>query len=146
LCGRAPVAQQKDLKISLDWAIDDGLLRSRNPVGRTKFPPPQHTSHTYQTTAEVAAFAQACGAHGDVVALLSGTDLTFGELVDLGVQVVDLAWRSITQVGGKLIEGSPKSAAGRRSVPYRSESCRSSSGVSAGASRASRPPPHPTML
>ena len=31
------------LKMSLDYAIDDGLLPSRNPAGRNKFPPPRHT-------------------------------------------------------------------------------------------------------
>jgi integrase len=32
------------LKMSLDFAIDDGLLPSRNPATRTKFPPSRHTS------------------------------------------------------------------------------------------------------
>ena len=35
------------LKMSLDYAIDDGLLPSRNPAARTKFPPQRQTSHTY---------------------------------------------------------------------------------------------------
>jgi integrase len=111
------------LKMSLDYAIDDGLLPSRNPAGRTKFPPQRHTTHTYLSTSEVAALALACGAQGDVVTLLAYTGLRFGELIGLRVEDVDLASRrlrirrSITQVGGKLIEGNPKSAAGRRSVP-----------------------------
>ena len=111
------------LKMSLDYAIDDGLLPARNPAARTKFPPQRHTSHTYLSTGEVAALAAACGAQGDVVALLAYTGLRFGELVGLCVEDVDLesrrirVRRSITQVGGKLIEGNPKSAAGRRSVP-----------------------------
>jgi integrase len=55
--------------------------------------------------------------------LLAYAGLRFGELVGLRVEDVDLASRrlrvrrSITQVGGKLIEGNPKSGAGRRSVP-----------------------------
>jgi integrase len=111
------------LKMSLDFAIDDGLLPSRNPAARTKFPPPRHTSHTYLSTTEVAALADACGAQGDVVLLLAYTGLRFGELVGLRVEDVDLharrirVRRSITQVGGKLVEGNPKSTAGRRSVP-----------------------------
>jgi integrase len=111
------------LKMALDYAIDDGLLPSRNPAGRTKFPPPRHTSHTYLTTGEVAALAETCGTQGDVVKLLAYTGLRFGELVGLRVEDVDLQSRrlrirrSITQVGGKLVEGNPKSAAGRRSVP-----------------------------
>ena len=38
------------LKMSLDYAIDDGLLPARNPAARTKFPPQRHTSHTYLST------------------------------------------------------------------------------------------------
>lgn len=63
------------------------------------------------------------GAQGDVVSLLAYTVLRFGELVGLRVEDVDLTARrlrvrrSITQVGGKLIEGNPKSAPGRRSIP-----------------------------
>ncbi len=90
---------------------------------RSKFPPPRHTSHTYLSTSEVAALALACGAQGDVVSLLAYTGLRFGELVGLRVEDVDLkarrirVKRSITQVGGKLVEGNPKSAAGHRSIP-----------------------------
>jgi integrase len=71
----------------------------------------------------VAALAAACGVQGDVVFLFAYSGLRFGELVGLRVEDVDLAVRrirvrrSITQVGGKLIEGNPKSAAGRRSIP-----------------------------
>lgn len=111
------------LKMALDYAIDDGLLPARNPAARTKFPPPRHASHTYLSTGEVAALAEACGVQGDVVVILAYTGLRFGELVGLRVEDVDLRSRrlrirrSITQVGGRLVEGNPKSAAGRRSVP-----------------------------
>lgn len=111
------------LKMCLDHAAEDLLLVSRNPAARTKFPPPQLTAHTYLTAAEVAALTLACGAQGDVVALLAYTGLRFGELTGLRVEDVDLkarrirVRRSITQVGGKLVEGNPKSAAGRRSIP-----------------------------
>lgn len=75
------------------------------------------------TTGEVTALSEVCGAQGDVVSLLAYTGLRFGELVGLRVEDVDLTARrlrvrrSITQVGGKLVEGNPKSAAGRRSIP-----------------------------
>lgn len=111
------------LKMTLDYAIEDGQLLSRNPSARTKFPPLRQTSHTYLTTAEVAALADACGAQGDVVMLLAYRGMRFGELVGLRVEDVDLkarrirVRRSITQVGGRLVEGNPKSAAGRRSIP-----------------------------
>jgi integrase len=57
------------------------------------------------------------------VTLLAYTGLRYGEMVGLRVEDVDLkarrirVRRSITQVGGKLVEGNPKSAAGRRSIP-----------------------------
>jgi integrase len=76
-----------------------------------------------RSTSEVAALALACGAQGDVVSLLAYTGLRFGELVGLRIEDVDLGAkrirvrRSITQVGGKLTEGNPKTAAGRRSIP-----------------------------
>jgi len=111
------------VKMTLDYAIEDGQLLARNPAARTKFPPLRQTSHTYLTTSEVAALAEACGSQGDVVLLLAYTGLRYGELVGLRVEDVDLAARrirvrrSITQVGGKLVEGNPKSAAGRRSIP-----------------------------
>ncbi len=111
------------LKMCLDHAADDGLLLSRNPATRTKFPPLRPTVHTYLTAAEVAALNLACGAQGDVVTLLAYTGLRFGELTGLNVEDVDLparrirVRRSITQVGGKLVEGNTKSAAGRRSIP-----------------------------
>ncbi len=111
------------LKMCLDHAADDGLLVSRNPAARTKFPPLRPTMHTYLTTSEVAALTLACGPQGDVVSLLAYTGLRFGELTGLNVEDVDLkarrirVRRSITQVGGKLVEGNPKSAAGRRSIP-----------------------------
>lgn len=112
------------LKMTLDYAIDDGQLLSRNPAARTIFPPLRQTTHTYLTTAEVAALAEACGRQGDVVILLAYTGMRFGELVGLRVEDVELdvrrirVRRSITQVGGKLVEGNPKSAAGRRSIPF----------------------------
>jgi integrase len=58
-----------------------------------------------------------------VVLILAYTGLRFGELTGLNVEDVDLdarrirVRRSITQVGGRLVEGNPKSDAGRRSVP-----------------------------
>ena len=111
------------LKMTLDYAIDEGQLLSRNPAARTKFPPLRPASHTYLTTSEVTALAEGCGSQGDVVLLLAYTGMRFGELVGLRVEDVDLrarrirVRRSITQVGGKLLEGNPKSAAGRRSIP-----------------------------
>ena len=111
------------VKMSLDYAIDDGRLIAKNPATRTKFPPMRRTTHTYLTAREVADLADACGTQGDVVLILAYSGLRFGELTGLNVEDVDVearrirVRRSITQVGGRLVEGNPKSDAGRRSVP-----------------------------
>src|SRR5262245_21561712 len=78
------------LKMTLDFAIDDGQLLARNPASRTKFPPLRQTSHTYLTTSEVATLADVCGPGGDVVILLAYIGLRFGVLVGLWVSDVDL--------------------------------------------------------
>lgn len=111
------------LKMTLDYAADDGRLIVKNPATRTRFPPMRRTTHTYLTAREVADLADACGAQGDVVLILAYSGLRFGELTGLNVEDVDVdarrirVRRSITQVGGRLVEGNPKSDAGRRSVP-----------------------------
>src|SRR5271165_4744475 len=111
------------LKMTLDHASDAGHLIAKNPASRTKFPPMRDTTHIYLTAAEVAVLARVCGDQGDVVSILAYTGLRFGELTGLNVEDVDLdarrirVRRSITQVGGELVEGNPKSKAGRRSVP-----------------------------
>jgi integrase len=109
--------------MTLDRAIEEDQLLGKNPAARTNFPPMRHAAHIYLTAAEVAALAQVCGAQGDVVLILAYTGLRFGELTGLNVEDVDIGARrirvrrSMTQVGGKLVEGNPKSDAGRRSVP-----------------------------
>jgi integrase len=109
--------------MTLDHAVDDGHLLGKNSATRTKFPPMRDTTHVYLTAGEVAVLARECGDQGDVVSILAYTGLRFGELTGLNVEHVDLnarrirVRRSITQVGGKLVEGNPKSMAGRRSVP-----------------------------
>jgi integrase len=111
------------LKMALDHAAEGGRLIGKNPASRTKFPPMRPTMHIYLTAPEVAVLAKARGEQGDVVLILAYTGLRFGELTGLNVEDVDLAARrirvrrSITQVGGRLVEGNPKSKAGCRSVP-----------------------------
>ena len=137
------------LKMCLDDASDSGQLLGRNPAARTKFPPLRPTTHTYLTTAEGAALTLVCGRQGDVVSLLAYTGMRFGELTGLNVEDIDLkarrnrVRRSITQVGGKLVEGNPKSSAGRRSIPIPNASSRSSRPGWPGAGRASRRSPPP---
>jgi len=111
------------LKMTLDHAVEDGRLIGKSPASRTRFPAMRQTTHVYLTAPEVAALAHACGDQGDVVFILAYTGLRFGELTGLNIEDVDLnarrirVRRSITQVGGRLTEGNPKSKAGRRSVP-----------------------------
>ncbi|MBJ7287588.1 site-specific integrase [Williamsia sp.] len=111
------------LKMCLDHAIDSGQLIGKNPAAKTRFPPMRPTTHVYLTSSEVNRLAELCGHQGDIVLILAYTGLRYGELIGLNVEDVDLAARrlrvrrSMSQVGGRLVEGNTKSAAGRRSVP-----------------------------
>jgi integrase len=121
------------LRMTLDHAGADKKLRGKNPVSNVRFPAMSVTSHVYLTAAAVAKFAELCDTargensravkQGDVVVILAYTGLRFGELTGLNVEDVELqarrirVRRSITQLSGRLLEGPPKSRAGRRSVP-----------------------------
>jgi integrase len=121
------------LRMTLDHAITDKRLRGKNPASSVRFPAMGETSHVYLTAVEVAKLAELCvtataedsraAKQGDVLLILAYTGLRFGELTGLNVEDVDLearrirVRRSITQLSGRLIEGPPKSRAGRRSVP-----------------------------
>jgi integrase len=111
------------LRMCLEHAADAGMIGGKNPANRTKFPPMRQTAHSYLTAAEVAALMMACGPQGDVVSLLAYTGLRFGELASLNAEDVDpdarriRVRRSITQAGGKLIVGNPKSRAIQSSQP-----------------------------
>lgn len=110
------------LRMVLDHACDEGWI-VRNPAHTTTFPPLSAHEHVYLTADEVEQLALLCGAQGDVVLILAYTGLRWGELVGLNVADIDLerrrlyVRRSITQVGGKLVTGAPKSKAGQRAVP-----------------------------
>jgi hypothetical protein len=104
------------LKMTLDYAIDEGQLLSRNPGARTKFPPLRQATHTYLTTSEVAALADACRSQGDVVLLLAYTGMRFGELVGLRVEDVDLKARRIRVRRGAPFDTRP---AATRPDPHR---------------------------
>lgn len=117
----------------LDHAIAEKKLRGKNTASTVRFPPMGETSHVYLTAVEVAKLAELCDTatgensravtQGDVVVILAYTGLRFGELTGLNVEDVDLparrirVRRSITQLSGRLLEGPPKSRAGRRNVP-----------------------------
>lgn len=110
------------LRMVMQHAIEQDWL-VRNPASSTTFPPMPVRHHVYLTAVEVDQLACLCGDQGDVVLILAYTGLRFGELVGLRVGDVNLSTRrirvrrSITQVGGKLVEGAPKTRSGVRSVP-----------------------------
>jgi integrase len=121
------------LRMTLDHAIADKKLRGKNAAVDVRFPKMGETSHVYLTAVEVAKLAELCDTasadtsraanQGDVVLILAYTGLRFGELIGLNVEDIDLparrirVRRSMTQLSGRLLEGPPKSRAGRRSVP-----------------------------
>lgn len=110
------------LRMVLAYSLDEGWV-VRNPCAGTTFPPLREREHVYLTANEVDQLATLCGTQGDIVTVLAYTGLRWGELTGLRVSDVDLAARrirvrrSITAVGGKLVEGAPKSKAGTRTVP-----------------------------
>jgi integrase len=79
------------LRMTLDHAIADRKLRGKNPASNVRFPAMGETSHVHLTGLKV-------------------------EDVDLKARRIRVR-RSITQLSGRLLEGPPKSRAGRRSVP-----------------------------
>lgn len=105
----------------LSWAVRDGRL-ARNPAEDIRLPRSPLTDHRYLDHASVAMLAKECGDYGLVVRFLAYTGLRWGELAALRVRRVDLARRrveiaeSVTEVGGQLVWGTPKTHA-RRTVP-----------------------------
>jgi integrase len=110
------------LRMVLQYAVEQDWL-VKNPATATTFPPMPIHDHTYLTADEVEHLATLCGAQGDIVLILAYTGLRWGELTGLRVADINLTARrlrvrrSITQVGGKPILGTPKSRAGIRTVP-----------------------------
>lgn len=110
------------LRMVMEYAVESGWI-VRNPCKATTFPPLRERAHVYLTPDEVDRLAALCGPQGDIVLILAYTGLRWGELVGLRVGDVDLparrlrVRRSITQVGGSLVEGTTKSKAGTRTIP-----------------------------
>jgi Phage integrase family len=110
------------LRMVLQYAVEQDWL-VKNPATTTTFPRMPTHDHTYLTADEVEHLATLCGAQGDIVLILAYTGLRWGELTGLRVTDINLTTRrlrvrrSITQVGGKPILGTPKSRAGIRTVP-----------------------------
>jgi integrase len=107
--------------LPLDLAVRDGRI-PRNAAERVPLPRIVRGKPRFLTRTEVEGLADAAGDDGDVIRLLAYTGLRFGELAALRVRRVDfLRLRltvagSATEVGGKLLFGTPKTHQ-QRSVP-----------------------------
>lgn len=111
------------LRSVLGVAVERGLI-VENPAAMMRIPSgPRQNHHRYLTAVEVRQLADACARDGDVVVILAYTGIRWGELAGLRVADVDLprrrlyVRRTVTDVSGQLVEGPPKTAAGRRTVP-----------------------------
>jgi integrase len=110
------------LRMVMQHAVENEWI-VKNPCLSTTFPPLTQREHVYLTAQEVERLAELCGTQGDVVLVLAYVGLRWGELMGLRVADVDLTARrvrvrrSITQVGGRLVEGRTKSVSGLRTIP-----------------------------
>jgi integrase len=110
------------LKAMLNTAVDDELIR-RNPCrikGAGNEPSPERPTITIEQVYAIAG--QVRPWYRALVLLAAFTGLRWGELLFLRQRDLDLedgivrVRGSIGEVGGQLVEGPPKSAAGRRDV------------------------------
>lgn len=105
----------------LALAVRDGRI-TRNPGEGVRLPRVQKSEKRFLTHEQVAALADAAGEYRLVVLILSYCGLRYGELAALRVGRVDLMRRrldvaeSVTEVGGRLVAGTPKTHQ-QRSVP-----------------------------
>lgn len=105
----------------LGLAVRDGRL-SRNPADRVSLPRAHRTEKRFLSHDQVVALADNAGPYQLVVLVLAYCGLRFGELAALRVRNVDLLRRrlevveSVTEVGGELVFGTPKTHQ-HRSVP-----------------------------
>lgn len=109
------------LSLLLSLAVRDGRL-PRNPATGVRLPRVVTPDKRFLTHAQVADLADAAGEHGLAIRVLAACGLRYGELAALRVGRVDLLRRrlqiaeSVTEVGGRVVFGTPKSHASR-SVP-----------------------------
>lgn len=103
-------------------AVADGLI-ARNPCEGVRLPAEPSREMRFLTAAEVAELAEATAEHYRTLVLAAAyLGLRWGELAGLRTERVDLLRRQVhvveqlTEVGGRLEVGPPKTAAGRRAV------------------------------
>lgn len=106
----------------LDVAVADKLLHA-NPARGAEVPARQSVRNTYLTARQVDLLASHSGDHADLVLLLAFTGLRWGEAIALRRRDVNLdarrihVDRSVTQIGSRMVEGTPKTTTGVRQVP-----------------------------
>jgi integrase len=105
-------------------AVAQRLIRS-NPCERTRLPGEVHVEMMFLDEAQADRLVQAMPEHWrPLVVCLLGTGLRWGEALGLRVRHVDvLAGRlqvlgTLQEIGGRFVEQTPKSAAGRRTVTF----------------------------
>jgi integrase len=119
----AKVSTLRLLRSILDVAREDGRIHHNPAHGVSAGRIPERERHRYLTAAEVAALADACKDHGDIVLILAYTGLRWSELVGLRVGDIDLIARRLhvrraaPEVEGRIIVGPPKTRAAKRTVP-----------------------------
>lgn len=109
------------LRVLLDDAVRDRRIPSNPALGITLPRIPRRREHAYLTHGQVAALADAAGRLEDraLILTLAYVGLRWGEAVALRWDDVDLlrgrisVRRSITDIGGRLVEGTPKTHATR---------------------------------
>jgi len=105
----------------LTLAVRDRRI-PRNPAKDVKLPRVNKERRGYLTHEQVRMLAAAAGSNGDIIVTLAYTGLRWGELAALTVKNVDVARRrlsivqNVSEVGGQLIWGTPKSGKARAVV------------------------------
>ena len=120
-------------------AVAQRLIRV-NPCGRTRLPQRVHFEMQFLTEPEAQRLLVAVPEHyRTLILLLLGTGLRFGEATGLLVKDVDVldgrlyVRRNLQQVAGTgLVEGTPKTAAGRRTVTFTADLAGELAGLVAG--------------
>lgn len=101
-------------------AVRDQRIPHNPAEGVRGLPKPRRPEARFISRAQVEELADAAGTDSDVIRLLALTGLRFGEMAALRVRDVDFLRRrltveqAVTEVGGKLVFGSPKSHQQRR--------------------------------
>lgn len=111
-----------NLRSILDFAIQDNKLK-KNACDGVRQPKLIKTNRSYLNHDGVLKLAEASGDAFDIILTLAYTGIRIGELVGLRVNAIDFTdnhlniVESISEVGGNLIEGTPKNGEQRR-VPF----------------------------